>query len=307
MRYLLCGRCAESDLALPLPPAGPDEHVDLRITLQAARSPLAGPPTGNEILAEAHWDGGQGLTHVRTASGYRLRYFSYCEAVVSADLSAITVTLAPDRTEEDAALFVIGGITAFMLTLQGRPPLHGSAVCHAGRTLAFLGASGGGKSTLAALYCLDGATLFTDDLLALGPGDHVLQGSTELRLRAPAREVAGYFPAERMRTSADGRFAIRWMAPDQDAPPLSALVVPLLSDDARGLAVRRLGGSEAFLALASSPRQLGVKDPALIRDGFAYVAAICRRLPVLEAVVPIARLRDRELPLELSRRLEELL
>ena len=58
-------------------------------------------------------------------------------------------------------------IIALWLEQQGLPALHASAVSHAGEAIAFLAYSGSGKSSLA-LGCLQtGASLLSDDILAL--------------------------------------------------------------------------------------------------------------------------------------------
>lgn len=307
LRYFLCGQCVGSDIALPLVTCHKDQPIGLRIHLETGSDALDRPVPSAHVLAELHWGNGLGLTHVRAAEGYRLRYLSYCEALLSLDFKELVLRLAPGRTEEDAALLVIGGITAFMLSLQGRPPLHGSAVLRDGRTLGFLGSSGAGKSTLAALYCLDGALLIADDLLAMEGADRVHYGATELRLRPAARALVQRFPPDRVRSTVDGRFAVRCPSAGHAAPPLSALIAPVLSPTATEVAVRKLTGSQAFLALASSPRQLGLKQPALVQAAFTHFASIAKNFSVLEAVIPIERLRDSTLPRELDRQLDLIL
>ena len=64
-------------------------------------------------------------------------------------------------------IYLLGTILAFWLERAGMPVLHASAVVSAGRTAAFMGHSGRGKSTLAAAFLKDGGALLTDDNLAL--------------------------------------------------------------------------------------------------------------------------------------------
>ena len=74
--------------------------------------------------------------------------------------------------------------------------LHASAVAVDGIGLAFVGQSGRGKSTVAALMCVDGAELVTDDVLTVDPGPPVRcqGGASELRLRAAAAHLADAHP-----------------------------------------------------------------------------------------------------------------
>ena len=60
-----------------------------------------------------------------------------------------------------------GGARILLGQLRGELGLHGSAVAFHGRALAFVGASGHGKSTLAAALCARGGTLLADDAVAL--------------------------------------------------------------------------------------------------------------------------------------------
>ena len=275
--------------------------------MRIRRGTVPGPSPGDATLAELHLEEGRGLAHSRTATGYRLSYFGFCEAHLRADLRELVLEKAPGRSDEDAALFLIGGIAAFILGLQGRPPLHGSAVHQTHRTLGFLGASGAGKSTLAALYCLRGARLLAEDLLAIGPDGSIAIGPTELRLRPAAAALAGRFPPEAVRTSTDGRFAVHCAPGGDPAPRLSALIAPVISADSTAVTLRRLLGTEAFLTLASSPRQLGLKDSRLIANAFSHFGWVARTFPVFEASIPASGLRDPDLPGELDRELSRLL
>ena len=64
-------------------------------------------------------------------------------------------------------MLVGGTLLAFVLTMRGEAVLHASAVQVGDAALAFVGASGMGKSTMATLLCADGARLVTDDVLRL--------------------------------------------------------------------------------------------------------------------------------------------
>jgi hypothetical protein len=58
-------------------------------------------------------------------------------------------------------------VLPFAAALQGFEILHASAVCVGGRTVAFAGASGSGKTSLATRLALRGRAIVTDDVLAL--------------------------------------------------------------------------------------------------------------------------------------------
>lgn len=67
-------------------------------------------------------------------------------------------------------LRLLGPVFAFWLERCALPVLHASAVAVAGRAVAFLAGSTGGKSTLAAALMTAGHPLLSDDLVAVEPG-----------------------------------------------------------------------------------------------------------------------------------------
>jgi hypothetical protein len=87
--------------------------------------------------------------------------------------------------------------------------LHASAVALDGVALAFVGQSGRGSSTVAALLCLEGAELATDDVLVVDPSPPVTctGGAPELRLREGAAVLAESRPHGTTRVTADDRLA----------------------------------------------------------------------------------------------------
>ncbi len=98
---------------------------------------------------------------------------------------------------------------------QGHFVLHASAVDLGGHAVAFLGASGRGKSTLAASFALAGAPFLTDDGLRLqwrGDGLIALPSHPSIRLwhdsqralsiAAPAAPPVGYSAKQRLLASA---------------------------------------------------------------------------------------------------------
>lgn len=64
-------------------------------------------------------------------------------------------------------LRLLGAVLPFLLESRGTPTLHASAIEVGGRCLAFLSGNGGGKTSLAAAGLAAGASLLTDDLLAI--------------------------------------------------------------------------------------------------------------------------------------------
>ena len=87
-----------------------------------------------------------------------------------------------------------GNVLATVLELRGECILHASCVHVGGSTVAVVGDSGMGKSTVAALFCAEGAQLVSDDALRIDCADGnpiCYRGTGQIRLRPAAARYAG--------------------------------------------------------------------------------------------------------------------
>jgi HPr Serine kinase C-terminal domain len=80
---------------------------------------------------------------------------------------------APGIDGTEVAIFLIGTVFGILLHQRGEIVLHASAVRVAGKAVLFCGASGTGKSTLAAALAQRGFPLMADDLCAISLRDGV--------------------------------------------------------------------------------------------------------------------------------------
>ena len=145
----------------------------------------------------------------------------------------------------------------WLLNLLGEPVLHASAVAVRDEAVAFLGASGMGKPTLATLLCSTGAHLVTDDVLRLQRRDDGFAchfGTGELRLCPNAAPLAGLFPPDKTKLSADGRTTVRFNPAPSTLPRLRAIFLPRPAREQR---VERLSHLQASFHLNGYPRVLG--------------------------------------------------
>jgi hypothetical protein len=126
------------------------------------------PTAGENLLTAFPSAGAQGISFHVTDGGYMLRF-----------AGSSTFTLLDDRIDcivsrSDRAYLVeiqlLGMILATWLERRGTPTLHASAVEVEGGAVAFVGAKGAGKTSMAATFLQGGSALLTEDLLALVPG-----------------------------------------------------------------------------------------------------------------------------------------
>ena len=109
--------------------------------------------------------------------------------------NTITVDADIDTPERNVRLYLLGSAFGAVLHQRGLLPLHANAVEIDGKAVAFMGASGEGKSTLAAWFHDQGYRVIADDVCVVRNGDverpYALPGVARLRLWQDALEASG--------------------------------------------------------------------------------------------------------------------
>jgi hypothetical protein len=285
------GLAVRSEVPLHLHrPVAPGTPADLEIAFGAPVARTEESPPGRVLLDL------RGSRRFYTATeddlAYRLRFFGSCDVVLDRGLTRATVHPMAGADPELLPVLLSGNLLAFVLAMRGEAVLHASAVQVGSEALAFIGASGMGKSTMATLLCAAGARLVTDDVLRLDltstPPTCAL-GATELRLRKGADLLAEQFgSAPGVRTTGDARQALTAAPATTEDLPLAALVVPVPdhSRERRTAEVTRLSAKDAMVLLAQFPRLLGWEDAEVSRRAFHQLADVVDRVPVHAAVLP---------------------
>jgi hypothetical protein len=284
--YFQCGLRLRSEVALDLPLLSGDGcDVDVRWGPDIHDSSEVPP---GEIIASYDYGDTTWYTATSTGSGYLVRFKNVGEFVISLDLSEVTVRRDRAGRDELLPILLAGTASAVLLALRGETVLHASAVAIEGSALAFVGQSGRGKSTLAALMCVDGAELVTDDVLAVDPGPPVtcVGGAPEVRLRSAAAVIAQTQPEQPTRLTADERLAFTPTSAPLRPLPLSAVVIPSPSRTATEVVVERVPPSEALFALLSFPRVHGWLQPDVLSRDFTRLSQIVNLIPVLAMTIP---------------------
>lgn len=280
--YLQCGLRMRSEIEIALPPTSGD-GFDVDVRWGPDVEPSAELPPGEVIASygegEMAW-----YTVIQTDAGYLVRFRVCGEFAISADLSEIEVRRYPEGRHEILPILLAGTVSAIYLTLLGNTVLHASAVSIDGRSIAFVGQSGRGKSTVAALMCINGARLVTDDVLVVdaGPPATCIGGAPELRLREKAAEIAG----TNTRLTEDERFAF---APEPASPeplPLSAIVIPGPSHDVAAVETELMSPSDALFALLAFPRVHHWRKADVLSREFTTLSGLVNAVPVYRATIP---------------------
>ncbi|MFZ2116217.1 MAG: hypothetical protein WCB73_15400 [Pseudonocardiaceae bacterium] len=279
-----------SDLQFYQPAA--DRRFTPDLTLRRSTEPidLSWKPEEPDLLARAV-DERHAVWYVaaRTPAGYRFRFTGLCDFDISADLAEATWTLTPGGEPGLVSVLASGTLMAFRLIMSGHLVLHASAVHSHGRGLAFIGASGMGKSTMASLMCADGAALITDDVARVTiDGDKALvtPGAIESRLRPAAIQLTELFTSPRTRRTSDGRIAVTLPRGGYEAVPLDAIVIPIPSREHKKLELTALTPAQSLILLNQFPRIPGWVDGEGLSRQFTLLGALVKRVPAYIAVVP---------------------
>ncbi|MQA14195.1 MAG: hypothetical protein GEV09_08485 [Pseudonocardiaceae bacterium] len=280
--------CSEIELALPpgLPASG---APDLTLRCGADRPVPSDDPPGTRLATWSSADGRVRYSLARDGDAAVLRYPGLCDFAGDVDLADVTVHPHPGADPGLVAVLAAGALVAMHLKLRHELVMHASAVRLDGAALAFVGASGMGKSTLAALLCNNGCELVTDDVLRVdltAPVARVYPGAVESRLRTNARQLADTAASDAVRRTADGRLALRPRACAGEPLPLSACVVPRPTRKAVDVSVRRLHNTQALLRMLQFPRVVGWSEPASTAHEFQALADLVETVPIFEASVP---------------------
>ncbi|MCB1282076.1 MAG: hypothetical protein KDB18_11195, partial [Salinibacterium sp.] len=269
----LYGLALTSDIPLHQDrPVGQTKADSIEIRVGSTIAASTDRPQGH-ILLDLDIDG-QYFTAVRSDEGFLLRFYDTCDVVIDSTLGRALIHPYPDGDPTILSVLVGGPLLAFMLSMRGEAVLHASAVQVGSSAIAFVGSSGMGKSTMAALLSADGARLITDDILRLDLAHRpptCSLGATELRLRKAAGDLADRFAERpRRRVTADERDALAIPVATTPDLPLAAIIVPQPDRDLdpTRATVERIDPMAAFLLLTRFPRLLGWQDAEVLQRQF---------------------------------------
>jgi hypothetical protein len=180
-----------------------------------------------------------------------------------------------------------GGARVLVRSLTGGLGLHGAAVAIDGRGLVFLGASGFGKSTLAAAHASAGASLLADDAVALTidarmrriaieptEADHWLDAASRAALGLPDLE-----PREE-----GGKAPLAALAPAPVETPLHAIVALDWGDNPPRL--EPVHGVAALARILPHVARFALDSPVHQRAELERLEAVLRQVPVFIFVRP---------------------
>lgn len=228
-------------------------------------------------------DGGKSAEFYRDGCAYVLRFPDLADFHISADARQMTGVPAPGVSAATLRHLYRNQALPLAAAHRGALVFHAGAVEIDDGAVAFIGASGRGKSTLVASFGARGFRPLTDDALTLAPcGDDVAAtpGDAAIRLWADSRAALGLDNA-----MADSPLPFTAKARLSDTPwsfcnaprPLRAAFV--LGESAPRVVCGRLTARESLMEWISHALLLDTQDRVLIDAHFARVAALATRTP----------------------------
>jgi hypothetical protein len=220
-------------------------------------------------------------------SAYR-RWSNLFEFLVTADARRIYARAVSGVEDEAMLAYLLVDALSFSMVRLGFEPLHATAVLTDYGVIAFLGNSGDGKSTLAALLVQHGCKLLTDDMLVLArdrgrwlaqPGpprlklhramaDHLL-GSTRDRvgMNPDTTKMIVALDSCQCTTEAHALRAAYILSADVDAQPRAPLI-------------QQLSPAAAFPRLLAHTAGHYPSEEARLRRQFDFATTIVREIPI---------------------------
>ena len=222
----------------------------------------------------------------RTATGYLLRFPDLADFEVSADARTVNCIPAPGTSEHTAQHLYLNQVLPLALSKQGKLVFHASAVDVGGAAVAFMGASGKGKSTLAASFATSGQRFLTDDGLmiqAAAAGYEVMPSHPSIRLwqDSEAALIAPDTPtAPALEFTSKSRFLAGDTIPFCDAPRPLRRICFLGDGSAADVRFTRIGPAEALIELVKHSFLLDIEASDLLAAHFDELSRLAS-LPIV--------------------------
>jgi hypothetical protein len=276
----------EIDLSFPAPglPAavGPATGRPVRADLVSPEEIDADWPAAEarSVLEERFGDGEPERTiDTHPEAGYRLYARGFGLARIAPDGGRI-VCSPPDMEPWSWQRFLVGRILPWAAVLRGLEPLHAGAVEIDGRAVAFIGATGAGKTSLTLQLVARGARFVTDDVLTVESRDGVLLSHPGASLAAVRSQEKAAIPApiwNELGTEL-GESGKTYLSLPRSDGPLELAAVYFLRLGAGG-GIERIDPPDPRQLLAST-FVLGVQTPERLLNQLEVCSALARQVPM---------------------------
>jgi hypothetical protein len=271
--YLCCGLRVRSMMRLPWEEVPGDGEV--HVTVKAGIIESAG-----RVEAEAIFEGKDVILDVPAVGRFRAR-----------DGSEVVIDVEPGATEADLLLYLCGSVFGAIWLQRGLLPLHASTVANGSASVAFVGTSGAGKSSLAAHLAEIGWTMVADDVSVIRPlGEEfgVWAGSGRVKLARDA--VASIDHDVETLPHVGGtrdKYHVALRAAGTASQPVPLRRIYLLAGWGESVSAEPAGGLDAIdIVGGHTYRQEFVKPMGVEPGWLQQVVRVARTVPVRKLIRP---------------------
>lgn len=232
-----------------------------------------------------------------------LRFPELADFEVSEQGDCVTSWAAPNVPDESVEQLYMNQVLPLALSRRGRLVFHASAVEIGGVAVAFMGASGMGKSTLAASFATHGCRFLTDDGLVLDESEgavFVAPSHPSIRLWDDSREaVIG--AVEQAAPSPHFTTKGRFLAGDDMAFCAERRLlgsIYLLGDASQdALSIERVPEGKALIELVKHSFLIDIGERAFLAEHFDRLSALlnnvrCFRMGFPRRFAELVRVRE---------------
>lgn len=216
----------------------------------------------------------------RMETAYLLRFPGLADFQLAKDGGRMRCWPAPGIRAATVQHLYLNQALPLALARQGKLVFHASAVEVGGEAVAFVGASGRGKSTLAASFASAGFRFLTDDGLvveAAGGGHRVVPSHPSIRLWDDSREAllgGGGLSAPPLPFTSKARLLAGGGVAFCAQPRRLRRVYFLCAGDAQALVFGRMGPGEALVELVRHSFLLDIEERAALAAHFDGLAGL---------------------------------
>lgn len=230
-------------------------------------------------------DGTLWLQFYRTPSGYLLRFTDLADFEISADGQTIDCWPLAAISDSTIQHLYLNQILPLALGQQGKLVFHASAVEIGEVAVAFMGASGRGKSTLATSFATNGLRFLTDDGLVVEAQDghyQVLPSHPSIRLWKDSEEALicpNTLKAPPVQFTAKSRFLSGHGIGFCEQPRPLQQIYFLGEGKSEHFVCTRIDPALAFIELVKHAFLLDIAAPTLLTNQFAGLSPLAQQIP----------------------------
>ena len=244
-----------------------------------------------------HWyspDGTIWLAFAKVEAGYLLRFPELADFIVSTDARSVCCYPRADIPPETIRHLLLNQVIPLVLSQLGGIVLHAAACAMPQGTIAFMGSTGAGKSTLAASFGLKGFPILTDDCLLIEEQDGVVMSVPSYPgLRLWSESISALFEEEPLLQPVahytDKKRLLVEQSQLDGSILLSAvyvLIEPEGAEEFSGVTITPLAASEAIFEAIKHTFQLDITDRAKLRRDFKQYEWLAKSVPFFKLAFP---------------------